>query len=274
MPDKEKTLLAQCVADYAAGLDALRPGLGDQVREIPLEPRDQDWRDIVFGVGSGTTATHLADDALTHIGLTGMHWDLNDTWTHDLVTIMGRCAHKDALVCRLDRHEYEYHFGTFSSAEIKECRDKLNNFPFTSLSNKLDYVTDEPIDQLFLHLYLAFPNAKFILSNRPAEDYAEQRHANHTGGFAPIQDPCGDHVLFYSKPELAAMLGLHNDLVRCIVPSWRLFEYNLWTDPAERSNEIATKLGKFAGLKWSANWTDFKPTAHAHASAWDQYHVD
>lgn len=99
---------------------------------------------------------------------------------------------------------------------------------FDALKYKLsrgEAVVDEPTPEAVVDLWRANPNAKVILTVRPADAWVRSRRQKSLQVRPPLQRPCG---LFLSDvrsdAQLAALYGLHNQLVRCIIPSSRLLE--------------------------------------------------
>lgn len=119
------------------------------------------------------------------------------------------------------------------SSEIDECLNALSNLDYTSIPEETDAIIDTPVAEVFLHLWRSFPNAKVILTQRNASEWAKKRiaEAEHNNpAFAPIQNPCG-HLMHYpnlrfDENELEKLFHLHSDLVQCLVPEDQLFIVN------------------------------------------------
>merc|ERR1712194_627753 len=130
------------------------------------------------------------------------------------------------------------------------CKEQLKDmFPREFKYNK-DYILDTPVAELFLDLYWTFPDAKFILTTRPAEGWVKSRIGHHDGnGAAPLEEPCNIHRSDFTYQDLAGMFTYHNELVRCVVPKERLFEINVFEDSTEKLQELGTTLALFLGAK-------------------------
>jgi hypothetical protein len=262
-PKAVQTPLSQCVDEYAAGLDSIRAHLGDGVRSISLEkPVVTSSQPIVLGVGAGTTATHLVYDVLFDgFGMEGRHYDLNHTWTVNLEDRMGRCNPLGSYECHAKGKPFwdgVATFGNFSRRQAAKCHEDMATFPITKMDG-MDFMLDEPVPNVFLRLFLSFPEAKFILTTRPSRDWAANRLRDHAGGFAQLQDPCGEHVGFYSVEEHAGMLDLHHEFVRCVVPSSRLLEVDFWRDAPEVSSQFMARVSALVGRKPKGDWSDYVP---------------
>jgi hypothetical protein len=227
--DENHPNLRHCIDAYASGLDALHKGLGKSIRAIRLEaPLVSNRSNILFGVGSGTTGTRSFHSVLKMIGLYGWHFRTpeEDTargaWKHELSSILRRDPDK--------------------------CRAALAAFDHVAHHpDSVEFILDTPTPELFLHLFLAYPKTKFLLSTRPGDEWADSRLRHHSDSFAPILDPCQQHVKSFLKKNLARMQILKDDLVRCAVPKSQLFEVDLWTDGEERMQHLVSDLADFTG---------------------------
>jgi hypothetical protein len=237
-----------CVANYSRHLDGVRPGLGVPMRQMMLKwmsrPPPQvksSQRPIVFGVGAGTTGTHSLASALRMLNLTGWHYNDDNidnwaerTWTVELLKML---------------------YGNDNTTSEEACHAGLQDFDYTALPEDVEFVTDDPVDQVFLHLFAAFPNARFVLTTRPALEWVAKRrkHSGNTPG--PIQDACRNATLddFPEDEDLGLVLQLHQDLVRCVVPGERLLEFDLFGDDAERQDHLMQELAAFLGRPVAAD---------------------
>jgi hypothetical protein len=221
--------LRDCVDAYASGLDAVHEGLGDPIRKIDLKvPRVSNRSTILIGAGTGTTGTRSFYSVLKTIGLYGWHWKApkadkaRSSWFDEIDSIL--------------------------RGDVPKCRAALAAFDHVAhLPDSLDFILDTPAPPLFIHLFLAYPNAKFLLSTRPGDEWAESRLLNHPTGFASLQDPCQQYTKDFEPKSLARMHILHDELVRCVVPKNQLFEVNLWTDGEERMPHLVSDLAGFIG---------------------------
>merc|ERR550525_1734700 len=98
-----------------------------------------------------------------------------------------------------------------------------------------------PSAELFFDFCWTFPDAKFILTTRPALEWAKSRklHLPYSS-LAPIEEPCGYYIDDFADEVSAKLFEHHNNLVRCMVPKERLFEINVWTDSEENGKTPAT----------------------------------
>merc|ERR550525_2139974 len=105
-----------------------------------------------------------------------------------------------------------------------------------------------PSAELFFDFCWTFPDAKFILTTRPALEWAKSRklHLPYSS-FAPIEEPCGYYIDDFADEVSAKLFEHHNDLVRCMVPKERFFEINVWTDSEEKLQNLSNNLASFVG---------------------------
>mmetsp|Transcript_54485 Transcript_54485/g.151866 ORF Transcript_54485/g.151866 Transcript_54485/m.151866 type:complete len:358 (+) Transcript_54485:78-1151(+) len=216
----------RCVRTYADDLDKVRQGLGGPIRTHPLLPASTSSRAVVIGAGSGNTGTHSIYLALKQLGFTAWHAAKNKTWD----------ARRSRIKRLLHKKQHE---------QRRLCRQELRNFNYTALLDGCDAVVDMPTAEIFLNMYLSFPNAQVILSTRPPASWVEGRTRVHPKVAAPIQEPCGLVLRDFTSDELAKIYALNNGLVRCLVPRHRLLEFDLWADPKVRVNGMMGELGRF-----------------------------
>lgn len=225
----------QCVNAYADKLDALEPELGKSIRAHPGKVKKTSKRTMVIGAGSGNTGTSSLTTALTRLGLKVAH----DMWTP------------------IPRNEYcPYYFSLRKTLwnETSTCLPFFRQFDFTSVPKKLDAICDTPYTEMFIDLFLSFPKARFILTDRPKDDWARDRMQFDGGKTAlPLQEPCKKAI----TPEIphdkfAALFALNNEFVRCMVPPKRLFEMNVFTD---NTSDLMPRLAKFLHRKLPKNKT-------------------
>lgn len=237
-----------CVQMYATDLDGVQEGLGDYVRRINFTAATTSDREIVFGAGSGTTGTRSVHAALHHLlGMRGWHYNRSSKWTQQLLDTLGR-----------DK-TFEHSSLINKSFFTHQCHSSLEKFDFTSLPEDVEYVLDGPVDQLFIHLFLSFPNAKFILTTRPVLAWAAKRR-QHKITLAPLVDPCGQHVEDYPDDQILGQLEeLKQRLVRCIIPKNRLLEFSVFTDREERISGITQELANFVGIPATVSATQAFP---------------
>lgn len=229
------TFLRRCVAAYADGLDAVQAGLGDAMRAHGLQPSKTSARRIVLGAGSGKTATRSLYSALVKLGLKGWHYRQSNTrrpaniWEEPLIKLLGRQA------------------GPYNATAAARCHAELQAYDFTGIPEDVEFILDTPTAELFIDLFLAFPEARFLLTTRPAMEWAFKRQRFRGIELAPIQEPCGQHVEDFSTKSLAQLEELKNRLVTCVVPPERLLTISVFTDPASRIQGLMQEVGAFVG---------------------------
>jgi hypothetical protein len=140
-----------------------------------------------------------------------------------------------------------------------------------------EYIMDTPVGELFVDFYAVYPNAKFILTNRPAESWVQTRLSNHgENEFAPVQEPCNQRMKNYSRLELVSLFKYHAELVRCMVPKDRLLEINVWEDSKDKMANLMQDLADFVGKRidiptWAAvgiNATEYPHGKPHHRNSW------
>lgn len=222
--------LQGCIDDYAEKLEKVTAGLRDHVKAIQLTGR-KNPQEVVFGVGAGTTATRSLDSALKMLGMKGHHFKIE-----------GKGSEWEAKIWR-SLHYREEDF----------CHKQYNKLNFANIREDIEYVMDSPIPETFLHLYSTFPNAKFILTERPAQAWAQNRRKRHAHTPPPIQDVCGFRANSKEMEgdagtaKIAAYFELHNELVRCVVPKERLLTFNVFSDPEEKMRGLMKDVADFVG---------------------------
>lgn len=232
-----------CVEQYADGLDLVRKDLGGSVRELSrLRPSRISMQEMVFNVGPGTTATHYVTELLDDAGLRGFHYTKRWAPFNELMEIVGRCYPDSWDNCSHSHERHEQH-GSPPQYVRDACYKHLREFDFSDFG-KAEHVSDTPFPELFVHLYRAYPNAKFILSTRDAEEWAHKRAVDHNDTLATIQEPCGRFVYQFTEQQNQELFRLHNQLVHCVVPESRLLELDIFTHPEEMEG-MPQRLGSF-----------------------------
>lgn len=228
---RDDSEMRSCIRGYSNKLNGVRRGLGDDVirrfgnvsfNDVGAKAIPQ--TSIVLGAGYGTTGTRSLDTALRLMGLQGEHYGPTGQRFARLLGYQARpkIFPRDAT-----------------------CKNTLERqFPHEFKYDK-QYLVDTPVAELFLDLYWTFPDAKVILTTRPAREWAARRLVHHSVP-APIQEPCG-YLQGHFKKNLAKLFDYHNDLVRCVVPKERLFELNFWEDSWDRLRSLGEDLASFVG---------------------------
>merc|ERR1712079_672797 len=141
--------------------------LSHAIRQHPLEMVHTSQRNVTICAGSGTTATKSLHYALGHLGVCSWHFEASEPWHQNIYGVWHRRI----------------------SAE--DCHKELQGFDYTSLPEHVEAVGDTPMAELFLDMFLSFPNAKVILMHRPSMEWAEKRLHYEANARVPIQEPCG-----------------------------------------------------------------------------------
>jgi len=237
--DKDKSRLRQCVDSYANGLDDVESGLGSFIRGHPLFANYTNWRPFIWGAGSGSTATGSLFAALLKLNFNAVH------------AVSG---------AGVDLRLFERFMHTWHEYDEGSCRRLVRSLNLSDMPENVDAVVDTPASELFIDIFLAYPKARFILTVRPAEEWAHARRHMYdwvTNGLVnippdlpvPIQEPCGDltvaDVERFSEKDLATLFSLQNDLVRCAVPQERLFEIDVFT---QNTAHVMSNLSRFLNV--------------------------
>lgn len=224
-----------CVAKYADGLDAIKPNLSlHSIRDHPLTAAATSNRPIIIAPGSGTTATRSLHVTLGKMGLCGWHCGGGPTeqWTNGI----------------------RQNFFLKKEEGKAECHARLRSYDYTKLPEHVQYIADTPIAEVFFDLFLAFPNASFILTTRPSLEWAKRRKEFDGGQAAPIQEPCGvqggdSACKEFSDMQLAKIEDLKNELITCLVPKERLLTFSVFSDPPERIARVNEEIAAFLAVK-------------------------
>jgi len=221
---------ASCISHYASKLDIIKEGLGDNIRnraegfDFKSVANRNDTRGKIFGAGFGTTGTRSLNAALGMMNLIGEHFE---KFSQRIANhVLGRKSNQ------------------------AKCKEQLNDLFPSNFKYDKQYLLDTPTAELFLDLYWTFPDAKFILTSRPAESWVESRKQHHAKlELAPLEEPCNLHMSDFTDQDLAKMMLYHNDLVRCVVPKDKLFEINFWEDPPAKLRDLGKTLALFVGAE-------------------------
>lgn len=226
-----RSSISKCINKYADRLDAIEDGLGDDIRSHPQTVRKSSRRPVVFGVGSGTTGTRSLGIAL-HKLVT--HFDLDMKVSHWLHSPEENC---DWITTLLDN----------VYLPRQQCQEALREFDYTGMANSVGAILDYPIYELFIDFFLAFPNARWVLTTRPSDDWAAARIEDHAGTPWPMQEPCGYRVHNYTSSKmLSRVFDSTNDFIRCVVPKDQLLEIDFFSDGTDHTMK---HLRKFLGFE-------------------------
>jgi len=218
------------VQTYAAALDDVFPYLGSYIRTHPLRAAAVSDREMIFDAGSGSTGTKSLGVALNQLNFTGCH--LVGTWLFKLQKLIGWNKPGNRLYV----------------PDALDCIEKARTMNYSEdLEPHIQYILDTPVPELFIDLFFAFPNAKWFLSTRPTDLWSSKRHIVSDVTAAPIQEPCGLLLGDFSDEMNSKFLELNQDFVRCVVPSERLFEFSVFTDPPEKMQTLMRRIAAFLG---------------------------
>jgi len=234
-----------CLNQYADGLDKVYSNLGSHIRLHPGTVVARSDRSIILGAGQGTTATHSLAEGLLQLGRRTAHW---------LTAPPSYCP----WMCNVSQFVYDEDQGS--------CRKKYRDFDYTSFpGDDIDAALDSPIPEVFIDVFLSFPNAKWILTTRPSFEWAQRRVANQVKAMLPVQEPCGQFVdLDVNMTKLAGLMDLHNELVRCLVPPEKLLEIDVWQGSRDG---LMKKLADFLSVELpnlNMSYPDFFHSNSAH----------
>lgn len=229
---ESKHSFEQCLNQYADGLHSVDSRWGSSVRARPRTASRTSERKVVFGAGLAHTATRSLTQALLKLDVLTAHNSLGTPshcqWLcNDWIASPIGCGEKPV-----------------SHLNASACHAAYRDYDYTKYPHDLDAAVDTPIPSIFLDLVLSYPNARWILTTRPIDDWVEAMQSRMPPfAFLPIQWPCGQEILKGTTSEKLRRLGdLHNDLVRCVVPPQNLFEINVWNSTDGLMNNLAEFL--------------------------------
>lgn len=211
--------LSACLATVAADVcGALRA-----TWEHEFVPHHTNPKPLLIGAGEGTTGTHTVAHLLSSVDgpRRVAHWHVQ--------YVNGRERKDGAYVPLRKRLE------ALAPADRQA-------FDF-DVFGPWDGVTDQPIPQLFSHIYRTYPNAKVVLSVRNASEWVASRTtrpraARPFAAFAhsvqTIADTDGTDRTSHpdnNPVESALAFEMHSVLVRCLVPPENLLEIDVFRTP-------------------------------------------
>lgn len=250
-----------CINSYANKLDQIIPGTGDNVRSHPLVPATKSPNKIVLGAGFGTTATTSLNKALGMMSMNAHHMP----WSLRYIIQALRGCRRGAFYFKTQQACFSqpacrkmWFLGcniTTIMPEVQrdQCLDYVRNFDYTSVTQGgVNAITDTPVAELFIDLFLTFPNARVILTTRNSVEWVQSRKKHHAAHW-PVQEPCGlqmNRAPLLNDKKYAKFFDLHSELVRCLVPAERLLEFDVKTDSPERMQGLMGEIAAFLGLKF------------------------
>jgi len=225
----------QCVSSYLTALSIVqmlegnfRKVLDRMVAGLLRHAKDISYDAILLGVGPdlglGSTETRSLSNALYRLGLNVIDWD---------------CAHLGHTAIRwrdtLTANAQRIH------PDSEKCNELLHKFDFRYPKKEVDAVLNLPVSSYFWDLYLAYPNAKFLLTTRDSLEWGEKILKRNVAPPA-LQRPCGLTADMFSKEMNAKIFEAHLDFVRCLIPEERLLEVCISCGDATYQ-----KIGHFIG---------------------------
>ena len=97
-----------------------------------------------------------------------------------------------------------------------DCREQLGALNYR-LPPSVGALVDRPSAEAFLDFWWANPNALVLLTRRPALEWVRSRAKFGQAMNLPVDRPCRLSFADASTDELAQLLTLHDELVRCVV---------------------------------------------------------
>ena len=170
----------------------------------------------IIGGGMGSTGTSSLAMALYRLGIIARHG------TGTTLIPKGKMGNaKWALGRDISNVKAQY-----ERKDSTRCHSAMDGLDFKL--QRGEAVLDEPAPEAFIDLWGANPDAKVILTVRPADAWVKSRRRKSAGVRPPVQRPCG-YLLsdIASDAHAAALFTLHNQLVRCVIPRKHLLEINL-----------------------------------------------
>jgi len=193
-----------------------------------------------INAGQGTTATKSLDCLFQQMGFRQHHWTLADGPGDFWAELSG-----------LD-------LGTLP---VDKCMTALNTGDYGKPFDLFDLVGDLPVGTHFLDFLACRPNAKVLLTTRPASEWAKARLKHSRDSEPPMESPCGLKMRD-APPEVSeALFSAHDDLVRCLVPKERLLEVDVFS---QSTSGLAARIAHFAGRP-----TDLYDIPYPHVSRHD-----
>lgn len=248
--DRSTTHEQQCMTTYSASLSSVRRGLGEEVYGLwqKISPTHISYKPVLINLGFGHSGTRSFNQVVSRLGLSNQHWgscedrrgyrcpsdadninylayliSLFETW------VVGRRPRgsffRHEVGAALLRHWSASRTGFSDSDRIALCHDRLANLS-VEYPVVVDSLSDQPIGHLFWHLYLTHPNARFMLTQRPALSWAVSRRKNAKNcakdefcDLAPMLFPCGRTLADFTLKELSTMYHAYVTLVKCLIPN-------------------------------------------------------
>ena len=169
----------------------------------PPSPRA---RPLVLGGGFGSTGTTSLAEALQRLGLVTWHASAGDLVHENSSTSSATIAPND----------FRRSISAAWAAGADRCSKQLDALNYR-LPPSVGALVDRPSAEAFLDFWWANPNALVLLTRRPALEWAKSRAKFGQAMNLPVDRPCRLSFADASIEELAQLLELHDELVRCCV---------------------------------------------------------
>jgi len=227
---------SQCINTYAHGLDQIRQGLGDSIRAHPgvvaTSPAP-----VIFGTGSGTTGT---DSLATALQTIMTFYGERGQVMHKCDGVADNCAWARGVTNLSTSIR-----GWIELSSVQDCIQGMRGFDFSSISPAVNAYVGGGSFELFIDMFLSFPNARFILTSRPPDEWAFSRMQKEAHPQWPMQEPCQG---FYDleMETMSQMYSLTNDFIRCTVPADRFLEIDMFSHPTTHTMK---RIREFLGFK-------------------------
>lgn len=219
----------KCIDGYVALVDRMMPGYGGMLRRRVWGGKCQPITDAsqqkFINAGQGTTATKSLDCLFQQMGFRQHHWTLAD----------GPNSFWEELV-HLD-------WGNLN-IPVEKCIAALNTGDYGKPFEMFDLIGDLPVGTHFLDFFACRPNAKVLLTTRPAPGWAKARLRHLRDSEPPLESPCGLKMRDAPAAVGEALFSAHDDLVRCLVPKERLFVVDVFS---QSTSGLSARIANFAG---------------------------
>ena len=167
----------------------------------PPSPRA---RPLVLGGGFGSTGTTSLAEALQRLGLVTWH------------ASAGKLVHETGSNASATIAPNDFSRSISVAWAANDCRKQLDALNYR-LPPSVGALVDRPSAEAFLDFWWANPNALVLLTRRPALEWVHSRAKFGQAMNLPVDRPCRLSFADASTEELAQLLTLHDELVRCVV---------------------------------------------------------
>jgi len=185
--------------DFKKVLERMKNGLLRHAKDIS-------YGAYIIGAGPTSTENRPLANALYDFGMNVIDWD---------------CGHLGHTAIR-----WRDTLSTSSqrvSSVGEECNARFKDFDFRYPRKEVNAILDTPTAEFFWDLYIAHPNAKFILTTRDSYEWSEYIMKKNLAPPA-LQRPCGLTADMFTKEMNAKIFETHLDFVRCLIPKEKLLE--------------------------------------------------